>query len=125
MSPRNAIESSLRAAATVAGFALLAIGCRSTPALEVRRLPLHVAVIPITNPTIGQVTPGEFEGEETELRLELDAMAITRVVTDALEDYCFARTTLLELLTVLPAATLLPLAGEESCGWSWPGSKRL
>lgn len=83
---------------TLVALALvLAAACKSDVQLEVRRLPVHVAIIPIAEPTIGQVTPGEFEGSETDLRLDLDCDEITRAVADALEEYCFDRTTLLEL----------------------------
>jgi hypothetical protein len=75
----------------------LAVGCRSAEKLEARPLPVHVAIVPIGAPTVGQVTPGEFEGTETELRLELEGDEVTRAVAEALEEYCFARTTLLEL----------------------------
>jgi hypothetical protein len=80
--------------------------CSSTPELEVRRLPVHVAIVPIAEPAIGRVTPGEFEGTETDLRLDLDGEAITRAVADVLEDYCFARVTLLELDSQAPGATV-------------------
>jgi hypothetical protein len=43
------------------------------------------------------VTPGEFDGDETELRLDLDCDEISRGIASALGAYCFERTTLLEL----------------------------
>jgi hypothetical protein len=72
-----------------------AVSCKSTARLEERRIPVHVAIIPISGPTIGSVAAGEFEGEPTEMRLDLDCDEISAAVGAALGEYCFARATLL------------------------------
>jgi hypothetical protein len=84
-------------ASLVLAACILGTSCKSTVELEVRRLPVHVAIIPIAEPTIGHVTPGEFAAHETDLRLDLDCDGITRDIATALNKYCFERTTLLEL----------------------------
>lgn len=104
-------------------LAALAAGCRSTPPPEVRRLPVHVAILPVAEPTIGQVTQGELPGEDTDIRLDLDRERIGREVAGALEEYCFARATLLEegahpfVDAFEREAALLDLARAQGADW--------
>jgi hypothetical protein len=67
---------------------------------------VSVAIIPITDPTVGQVAAGELEGEATELRLDFDCAEVTRAVAETLEGYCFARTTVLAVDGGVPGSTI-------------------
>ena len=95
-----------RLAWTALAACLLLAACRSAPALEARRIPVHVAIVPIAAPAPGRVAPGELEGSETELRLELDAGEVTAALAGALEEYCFARASLLEIADEGPASAV-------------------
>lgn len=73
-----------------------ALGCRSTDALERHQLPMHVAVVPITTPAVGHAASGEHPGKATALSLALDTREVTRAMSAALEEYCFASVTVLD-----------------------------
>jgi len=89
--------SHLNAAAAAAVIvSSLLCGCASTKPLEPRTLPYHVAIIPMENPTIGEVSPDELPGKPTDLSLNLTCHEITEAVSRALEEYCFSRVTVLE-----------------------------
>ncbi len=75
--------------------ALLA-SCASTEELKARKLPIHIAVLPMELPTIGGVSSGELPGKPTDLRLEFDRDHVTKAMSQALEDYCFSTVTILE-----------------------------
>jgi hypothetical protein len=81
----------------VALMCSLGAGCKSAQQLEVQRLPLHVAILPMAEPTVGQASPGEHPGKQTGMRLQLDGEQVTGAVVAALEQHCFDRATLLEL----------------------------
>lgn len=88
--------------ASIVALALLAslASCASQRALEPRTLPYHVVIVPMEEPLVGAVSPGEFEGEATELRLHLDEEELTTAISEALEQYCFAN------VTVIPPSEL-------------------
>ena len=75
--------------------ALLA-SCASTEKLKPRKLPFHVAVMPMESPIIGGVSSGELPGEPTELKLELDSDQVTEAMSQALGEYCFSSVTMIE-----------------------------
>jgi hypothetical protein len=75
---------------------LCALGCASTETLEKRPLPFHVVVVPMADPVVGDITPGELPGEQTELTLAMNKDALTSAVGSALQEYCFSRVTVLD-----------------------------
>lgn len=79
------------------GLGLLALlaSCASKRPLEPRTLPYHVVIVPMETPLVGAVSPGEFEGDATEMRLHLDEEELTAAVSEALEQYCFADVTVI------------------------------
>ena len=87
------IDAIRRSVTLLAGLALAS--CTSTAALEPRLLPFHVVVVPLEAPVAGHVSPGELPGERTDLSLELSSERLTNAVSAALEEYCFARVTIL------------------------------
>lgn len=89
-------RSTHMARATLALLALaFASGCASQQPLEPRTLPYHVVVVPMAEPLVGTVSQGEFEGEATELVLNIRPEELTESVSDALREYCFADVTVL------------------------------
>lgn len=85
----------LRNTPLVLGSLVLA-GCASTTTLEPRRLPFHIAVVPMEAPVVGRVSPGELPGEATGMPFELGNVELTEAISQALEQYCFSTVTLLE-----------------------------
>jgi len=82
------------------GALLLALlfvsSCASTEPLERRIIPFHVAIVPMERPIVGEVSPGELPGDETDLHLDLDCQELTASLSAALGKYCFSRVTVLE-----------------------------
>ena len=72
-----------------------ATGCATTPKVEGAPMPFHVAIVPISNPTIRAPEIGE-DFEATEIRWEPDLLKLSSSVADALAERCFVKTTLLE-----------------------------
>ena len=77
-------------------FGLIFAACSSTKPLESRTLPFHVAIVPMDAPIVGEVSPGELSGDATDLRLELSQDEVTQTVSNALQQYCFSRVTVLD-----------------------------
>jgi|GEM_PF-3471550 len=85
-----------RALFTFGGLAALLAGCASTEPLEARHLPFRIGVVPLEEPAVGEISPGELPGEETEIALELDTERLISGIRGALGEYCFSSVTSLK-----------------------------
>lgn len=89
--------------ATLALLSLVFASCSSTQPLEARNLPFRIGVVPMEAPIVGEVSPGELNGEATELALELQTEDVTRAIGDALRQYCFSSVTVIDVEDLGPA----------------------